>query len=57
MAPTDYARLLSLLCEVGVEFIIVGGVAANLRGSARVTFDPIWCTTVNVKTSDGSSRR
>jgi predicted nucleotidyltransferase len=39
MTPTDYGRLLSILHGGGVQFIIVGGVAANLRGSARATFD------------------
>lgn len=33
------ARLLRALDEAGVEFIIVGGVAARAHGSARVTQD------------------
>jgi hypothetical protein len=39
MNPTDYSRFITHLIDAGVEFIIVGGVAANLRGSARATFD------------------
>ena len=39
MNPTDYGSLFSLLGGAGVQCIIVGGVAANLRGSARATFD------------------
>jgi hypothetical protein len=37
--PTDYAGLLRDLLDAGVEFILVGGVAANLHGSARATYD------------------
>jgi len=36
---TDYARVLEVLKSGGVDFILVGGVAANLHGSARATFD------------------
>ncbi len=39
MNITDYGKFLSLLAAAKVEFIIVGGVAGNLRGSARATFD------------------
>jgi hypothetical protein len=28
-----------VLCESEVEFVVIGGVSANLHGSARVTFD------------------
>lgn len=31
--------LLEVLCRAGAEFIVVGGVAATLHGSARVTQD------------------
>lgn len=31
--------LLSMRAEGGVKFIVVGGVAGNLHGSARVTYD------------------
>ena len=36
---TDYARILRILTESGVEFVLIGGVAANLHGSARATYD------------------
>ena len=35
----DFERLLKILVEQGVEFIIVGGVAATIHGSARLTQD------------------
>lgn len=36
---TDITALVRVLASAGVEFIIVGGVAANLQGSARTTVD------------------
>ena len=36
---TDFAGLLRGLLEAKVDFIIVGGVASNVHGSARATFD------------------
>ena len=39
MKPTDFEGLIRRLAESRVEFILVGGVAAILHGSARVTFD------------------
>jgi predicted nucleotidyltransferase len=36
---TDYQGLLRALVEGGVEFIIVGGAAATVHGSARLTLD------------------
>jgi hypothetical protein len=35
----DLAKLVRVLADAGVEFIIVGGLAANAHGSARVTTD------------------
>jgi hypothetical protein len=35
----DLERLLPALSEAGVEFIVVGGVAAIVHGSARLTLD------------------
>lgn len=32
-------RALHALCDSGVEFVVIGGVAAALHGSAQVTFD------------------
>jgi predicted nucleotidyltransferase len=36
---TDFPRLLQTLTGAGVEFIVVGGVAASAHGSARSTRD------------------
>jgi len=33
----DYSRFFTALCRGGVEFILVGGTAANVHGSARLT--------------------
>ncbi len=37
--PTDFAGLIRRLLEGAVDFILVGGVAGNVHGSARATFD------------------
>lgn len=37
--PADFLGLLERLAETGLEFIIVGGVAARLYGSPRITHD------------------
>jgi len=36
---TDFAGLLGTLADGGVECILVGGVAATVHGSARLTRD------------------
>lgn len=36
---TDFARLLAALADAQVEFIIVGGLAATVHGSSRLTQD------------------
>lgn len=36
---TDYAKILTVLTDNRVQFVLIGGVAANLHGSARATFD------------------
>ena len=36
---TDYAALISALDNASVDFIVIGGVAANAHGSARFTQD------------------
>ena len=36
---TDFKALLNLLTDGGVEFIVIGGVAANVHGSAHSTVD------------------
>ena len=35
----DFRRMLPVLAEGGVRFVVVGGVAANAHGSARLTND------------------
>jgi hypothetical protein len=37
--PTDFAGLLQRLLDADVEFILIGGLAANVHGSARATYD------------------
>jgi len=37
--PTDFEGLLRRLLEGGIDFILVGGLAATVHGSARATFD------------------
>ena len=37
--PSRFKSLLEILTQADVQFILIGGVAANLHGSARVTFD------------------
>ena len=39
MRPTDFEGLLRRLLEGDVSFILVGGLAATVHGSARATFD------------------
>ena len=36
---TDFSALLRALSEAGVEYILVGGAAATVHGSARLTLD------------------
>jgi predicted nucleotidyltransferase len=38
-ARTDFSRLLRVLLDASVEFILVGGVAGTLHGAARATYD------------------
>jgi len=40
---TDFARLLGALSKTGVEYIIIGGVAATVHGSSRLTQDVDVC--------------
>ncbi len=35
----DFGKLLPALVHAGVEFVVVGGVAAVIHGAARVTYD------------------
>jgi hypothetical protein len=36
---TDFPALIRLLSAGGVDFIVIGGVAAAIHGSVHVTFD------------------
>ncbi|HWM89549.1 MAG TPA: hypothetical protein VN493_02155 [Thermoanaerobaculia bacterium] len=36
---TDFGRLLQILTEGGVRYILVGGVAATVHGASRLTLD------------------
>ncbi|HEX2473231.1 MAG TPA: hypothetical protein VHK01_00710, partial [Lacipirellulaceae bacterium] len=36
---TDFTGILTLLSQGGVEFIVIGGVAADAHGAARATYD------------------
>ena len=36
---TQFDKLLPLLVEGGIEFILIGGVAGNMHGTARLTYD------------------
>jgi len=35
----EFERAVQILCDAGVEFVVIGGVAAILHGSTRVTYD------------------
>jgi hypothetical protein len=50
---TDFKALLRVLSEGGVEFILVGGVAATVHGSARLTLD---VDVVDHRTADNLER-
>lgn len=39
MKPTDFEGLLRRLLQGRIDFILVGGLAATVHGSARATFD------------------
>ncbi len=36
---TDFGRLIGTLTDAGVDFLVVGGLAANVHGSGRLTSD------------------
>jgi predicted nucleotidyltransferase len=36
---TNIEQLLRVLADAGVDFIVIGGVAAAMHGSARATYD------------------
>ena len=39
MSVIDFPAAITLLASGGVEFIVVGGVAATIHGSAHITYD------------------
>jgi hypothetical protein len=51
---TDYERLIKTLDHAGVEFIVIGGFAATLHGSAQLTED---LDVVQVSLGRGASRQ
>jgi hypothetical protein len=36
---TDFTRLIKVLTDAEVDFILIGGIAATVQGSARLTQD------------------
>jgi hypothetical protein len=38
---TQFDKILPLLVNGNVEFVLIGGVAGNIHGSARLTFDKL----------------
>ena len=43
MTTTNFRQLVSLLTEAKVEFVVIGGLAATVHGSAHVTYDVDVC--------------
>lgn len=43
MTTTNFERIVNLLAENEVSFVIIGGLAATVHGSAYVTFDMDIC--------------
>lgn len=39
MTPTNFPALIRLLAAAEIEFIVVGGIAAAIHGSAHITWD------------------
>lgn len=50
---TDFAGIIRVLADSGVDFIVVGGVAAAVHGSARATYD---VDVVYARTPDNMAR-
>ncbi len=42
-AKTPFEQIFELLTSCGVEFLVIGGQAETLYGSARVTYDIDLC--------------
>jgi hypothetical protein len=48
----QFEKSVHALCDAEVEFVVIGGLSANLHGSARITFDLDVCysrSTANLK--------
>ena len=43
MSATNFQRLITLLTDAEVEFVVIGGLAATVHGSAYVTYDVDVC--------------
>ena len=39
LRPTQFKRIIEVLAHAKVEFVLIGGIAAIVHGSARATFD------------------
>ena len=39
MKATDFKQVLEILLREDVQFVLIGGLAANVHGTARVTYD------------------
>jgi hypothetical protein len=35
----QFEKAVQTLCDAGVDFVVIGGLAATLHGSAQVTYD------------------
>ena len=54
---TDFKTVVRVLAEGGVDFIVVGGLAGIMHGSARLTFDVGVVYGRSPRTSAGSCSR
>ena len=43
MSTTNFQRLIALLSEANVEYVMIGGLAATIHGLAHVTYDVDIC--------------
>jgi hypothetical protein len=53
VGPLDAAGILRRLTARGVDFVVIGGIAAVLHGSARATFDLDLCFATDKANLDG----
>jgi hypothetical protein len=50
----QFEEAVQALCDAGVDFVVIGGLAATLHGSAQVTYDLDICYS---RASANSSKR